>query len=101
MSSNSNSLSCRKGNKGRGNHKTNYIYVYNRKRMHILQAFSRSSLLGVILLFLIFLLLAGHVHPSALISKQRGLLVIPGLGRSDRLKTVEHNIKLLEPYLSV
>lgn len=30
----------------------------------------------------------------------RGLLVIPGLGRLDRLDTVVNNIKILEPYLS-
>lgn len=33
-------------------------------------------------------------------SSKRGLLIIPGLGRVDRLLTVTHNLYLLEPYLS-
>lgn len=50
-------------------------------------------------LFIIFILLTGSSSDRPSTKKKEGLLVIPGVGRSDRLSTVSHNLRAMSRYL--
>lgn len=56
---------------------------------------SRFAQLFLLLFLLVSLFSFGNGVGSEVRKKDRGLIIVPGLGRDDRLQTVVHNIKLL------
>lgn len=60
-----------------------------------------KRLVGLVQAVLLWLCLASGRSPRRRVNDERGLIVIPGVGRADRLTTVLHNLHIIYPNLSL